>query len=132
MLEQFGPVARAVSDPNRVRVLKMLAGGELCVCQITAVLDLATATVSKHLSLLRGAGLVASRKDGRWVYYRLADRTGNGFVAPMLAMVAAIGDDDVLAADCARLAEIRKLPLDRLCAPAARPGAVRDPAQGVI
>lgn len=132
MLEQFGRVARAAADPNRVRVLKMLAGGELCVCQITAVLDLATATVSKHLSLLRAAGLVTSRKDGRWVYYRLADRASNQFVPPMLAMVATIAEDEVVAADHVRVAEIRNLPLERLCAPASRPGAVLDSAQGAM
>ncbi|MBN1151819.1 MAG: helix-turn-helix transcriptional regulator, partial [Dehalococcoidia bacterium] len=59
---------------NRMRVLAVLmAHEELCVCQITALLELATATVSRHMSILYGARLVQSRKIGRWVYYRLSD-----------------------------------------------------------
>ena len=65
--------ARAIADPNRMRVLAVLMQHEeLCVCQITALLNLATPTVSRHMSILRGALLVHSRKHGRWVYYRLS------------------------------------------------------------
>ena len=67
MLETFEIVAKAVADPSRVRILKLLEGGELCVCQITAVLDLAAGTVSKHLAALRTAGLLQQRKDGKWL-----------------------------------------------------------------
>lgn len=124
MLDQFDPVGRAVSDANRVRILRMLDGGELCVCQITAVLGLSTATVSKHLSILRLAGLVAQRKDGRWVYYRLAGQGSNPYAAPMLAVVAGIAAaDPVLRADAARLAAVRAVPLSELCAPRRAPAA---------
>ena len=77
MIETFETVAKAVADPSRVRILKLLESGELCVCQITAVLDLAPATVSKHLSALKTAGLLQQRRDGKWVYYRLAEREFN-------------------------------------------------------
>jgi ArsR family transcriptional regulator len=67
-------VAKALSDPNRVRILAGLLGKkEICVCEIAAFLGLAMATVSRHVSILQTAGLVESRKDGRWVHYRLAD-----------------------------------------------------------
>jgi DNA-binding transcriptional ArsR family regulator len=62
----------ALSDESRLRLLYALRHGELCVCQLIALMELAPSTVSKHLSLLRDAGLVDSRKNGRWVYYRLA------------------------------------------------------------
>jgi len=66
-------IAKALADSNRMRVLAVLMGhDELCVCQITALLELATATVSRHMSILHGARLVQSRKEGRWVYYRLS------------------------------------------------------------
>lgn len=77
MLETFETVAKAVADPSRARILKLLEGGELCVCQITTVLDLAPATVSKHLAALKTAGLLQQRRDGKWVYYRLAERELN-------------------------------------------------------
>ena len=119
MLDQFELVGRAVADPNRIRILTMLKGGELCVCQITAVLELAAATVSKHLSLLRMAGLVRQRKDGRWIYYRLAEHGANPYAPGMLALVATliIDGDPVLEGDCVRLAAVKEISLDVLCAP---------------
>jgi ArsR family transcriptional regulator, arsenate/arsenite/antimonite-responsive transcriptional repressor len=63
---------KALADESRLRALYALKGGELCVCQLIALLDLAPSTVSKHLSILRAARLVDSRKEGRWMYYRLS------------------------------------------------------------
>ncbi|HSV30171.1 MAG TPA: metalloregulator ArsR/SmtB family transcription factor [Candidatus Omnitrophota bacterium] len=100
MLETFEIVGKAVADRNRVRILKLLEGGEVCVCQVTAVLDLAPATVSKHLSVLRTAGLVQQRRDGKWVYYRLAEGRLNAYAAQFLALVAAsLADDPSTAED---------------------------------
>ena len=65
-------IFRAIGDENRLRILFVLRDGELCVCQIIGLLRLAPSTVSKHLSILRSAGLVESRKKGRWVYCRLS------------------------------------------------------------
>jgi len=67
-------ITKALSEENRVRALMMLTGGELCVCQIIEMLGLAPSTVSKHMSILRQAGLVQVRKQGRWMYYSLADK----------------------------------------------------------
>jgi ArsR family transcriptional regulator len=66
-------IAKALSDENRVRIVAMLDGRELCVCQVVELLELAPSTVSKHLSILKQARLIDGRKDGRWMYYRLAD-----------------------------------------------------------
>jgi DNA-binding transcriptional ArsR family regulator len=65
-------ITKALADPNRVRLLMALRGGERCVCQLIELLGLAGSTVSGHLSVLLHAGLVDSRKDERWVHYRLA------------------------------------------------------------
>lgn len=70
-------ITKALADGNRLRALMALAGGELCVCQIIEMLGLAPSTVSKHLSILHQAGLVEARKEGRWMYYRLAGKTGS-------------------------------------------------------
>lgn len=64
-------VTKALSDPTRLRILRLLFPGELCVCQMVAALSLAASTVSRHLSLLEDAGLVEVRRTGRWAYYRL-------------------------------------------------------------
>jgi ArsR family transcriptional regulator len=66
-------VFRALSDVHRLRLLYALRRGELCVCQLIELMGRAPSTVSKHLSILRDAGLLVSRKAGRWVYYRQAD-----------------------------------------------------------
>jgi len=65
-------LAKALSDPNRIRALCALRIRELCVCEIIALLALAPSTVSKHMTVLAQAGLVRGRKQGRWMYYSLA------------------------------------------------------------
>lgn len=66
-------IAKALADGSRMRVVAaLLRHDNLCVCQIVEMLRLATATVSRHMSILQVAHLVQSRKEGRWVYYRLA------------------------------------------------------------
>ncbi len=70
-MQDFLYITKALSDENRVRVLMALTAGELCVCQIIELLQLAPSTVSKHMSILKQARLVESRKCGKWVYYSL-------------------------------------------------------------
>lgn len=71
--EQVGVARRffAASDPTRVRILSLLAGGERCVCELVDALDAAQPRLSFHLRTLRDAGLVHDRRRGRWIYYSL-------------------------------------------------------------
>lgn len=69
-MREFMNITKALSDENRIRTLLALRKGELCVCQITELFGLAPSTISKHLSILFQAGLVQSRKEGRWIYYQ--------------------------------------------------------------
>lgn len=109
-------VTKALSDPNRVRVLLALRGGELCVCQITELLDLATSTISKHLSILNQAGLILSRKTERWVYYRLPEKTAPVVVREALDwVVQSLARTDEAAADAAKLKKILKIDPVKLC-----------------
>ena len=64
-------IFKALSDRNRLRILKMLEIKPLCVCEIAEVLQLAASTVSKHLSLLRDVNLIIDKKEGKWVIYHL-------------------------------------------------------------
>ncbi len=75
-------IGSALSDRNRVRALAQLQGGELCVCQIIELLQLSPSTVSKHMSILRHAGLVEARKDGRWMYYHLPSARDGSSAGP--------------------------------------------------
>ncbi len=128
MIETLETTAKAVADRTRIRILKLLEGGELCVCQIVAVLGLAPATVSKHLSLLKGAGLLRARRDGRWAYYRLADRGASPFVAGARGMIDALPPDDaVTAGDRARLAQIGAMTMTEVCGIAADSSERKEP-----
>ncbi|MGD8896724.1 MAG: metalloregulator ArsR/SmtB family transcription factor [Acidobacteriota bacterium] len=110
-LEQTIGVLKAMGHPVRLRILAMLREGELCVCQMTALLDLATSTVSAHLSDLKRAGLVSERKQARWVFYRLVDEE-----SPTLASVwATVARDEQVQADVRLLRQIKKVDIAELC-----------------
>lgn len=66
------PLLKALADDNRLRIVALLAPGELCVCHIAAALELSQPNVSQHLGVLKGAGVVTSERRGGWVHYRLA------------------------------------------------------------
>jgi len=66
-------IFKALSDETRLRILKLLEQGELCVCDIVAALDMIQPKVSFHLGVLKDAGLIKDRKQGKWVHYRIDD-----------------------------------------------------------
>ena len=67
-------IFKALSDETRLRIIKLLEGGELCVCDITAALDMVQPKVSFHLSALKEAGLTKDRKSGKWIHYSLNEK----------------------------------------------------------
>lgn len=79
---------KAVSDPSRLRILKMLEQRPLCVCEITEILELATSSVSQHLSILRDADLLIAVKNGKWVDYRLNIESANSDINDLLNMLS--------------------------------------------
>lgn len=107
-------VFKALGHPARLRILAMLRGGELCVCQITAVLGAATSTVSAHLAELRRAGMVAERKDGRWVYYGLVEGVA-GDDGPVAWETLA--EDRQLSDDAKLVARLREIGPEEVCRP---------------
>lgn len=93
-------IIKALSDLNRLRVMWMLNDQkELCVCQITEVLGLATPTVSKHMAILNAAGLVSSRKESRWVYYSLGESCINNSEVKMFISWASQGNEEQIEID---------------------------------
>ena len=70
--DQLQTVFQALGDATRLRILNLLAMGELCVCYFTAILDAPQPKVSRHLAYLRRAELVDARRDGKWIHYRIA------------------------------------------------------------
>ena len=115
-MREFMAVTRALADPNRVRVLLALRRRELCVCQITELFGLAPSTVSKHLSILHHAGLIASRKSERWVYYRLPDRSAPVVVREALDWVKkSLAQTGEALADTKKLKQVLKTDLAEIC-----------------
>ncbi|NQT23911.1 winged helix-turn-helix transcriptional regulator [candidate division KSB1 bacterium] len=87
-------IFKALSDPNRIRIIKMLEIKPLCVCEITAILNLATSTVSKHLSILKEAGFIFEQKEGKWVNYHLNRATQQQEVRELLLLTLKNGIND--------------------------------------
>lgn len=83
-MKDFIKVMKALRDPNRVKIVKMLQHGELCVCEIQEALGVSQPTVSKHVKILEEAGLLDSRKDGLWVHYSLNNGDRSPYAATML------------------------------------------------
>ena len=124
-MRRFTRTTKALADENRIRIIGVLKGRELCVCQLIELLCLAPSTVSKHLSILKNARLIKSRKQGRWIYYRLADEKG----APDLNTealdwtVRSIAKTDQFILDGERIEEILQIDPEILCSQQNRSGA---------
>ncbi len=100
-------IFKALSDPNRIRIIKMLETKQLYVCEIREVLGLSTSTVSKHLSILRDANLIVDWKDGKWVNLRLNEGSENKLVRSQLALIrTSLPDDEQVLADRKKLLRV--------------------------
>ncbi len=98
-MRDFIRVMKALSDPNRIKIIKMLQHKTMCVCEMQSALQISQPAVSKHLKLLEDAALVGSRKDGLWVNYHLADGSSSPYVANILGNLKHWLEDDQQIAD---------------------------------
>jgi ArsR family transcriptional regulator len=93
-MKQFIRIMKALSDPNRVRVIKILENKQLCVCELQDLIGLAQSTVSKHMKVLEEAGLVDYHKEGSWIIYRLTQGEESDYARVMLENIKGWLDDD--------------------------------------
>ena len=93
-MKNFIKVMKALSDPNRVKILKLLQQKTMCVCELQGALKIAQPSVSKHLKLLEEAGLVDYKKEGLWVNYYLADGKASPYAASLLGNLRHWLEDD--------------------------------------
>lgn len=115
-LRDYERVMKTVADPTRVRILKLLGKGGMCVCQVIAVLEFNQSTISKHLFLLKMAGLVKERKEGKWVHYSLNGSGGSPYARKMLkALRGWLNDDPVIERDRKREAIARGMGPVEVC-----------------
>ncbi len=114
-MRQVMAITNDLADDSRVRALMALRHGELCVCQIVELLQLAPSTVSKHMSILRDAGLVDGRKEARWMYYILCDKPDSPAGQAIAWLQTAMKSDERIAEDDKRLKAILKESKEDLC-----------------
>jgi len=104
---------KALSDSNRIRIIKMLKIRPLCVCEITTILGLATSTVSKHLSILRDAGFILDEKEGKWVNYRVNASSEARYAMQLISVLGEwLLDDDTVKAD---IGQVMYIDRDEIC-----------------
>jgi ArsR family transcriptional regulator len=107
-------ILKALSDKNRLRVVAALwRFDELCACQITELLQVSGATASRHMGILLKTGLVDSRKDGRWVYYKLLRPVGSESLFQWLEH--SLAGEDALMEDFQALKKILGITREDLC-----------------
>jgi ArsR family transcriptional regulator len=104
---------KALGDPNRIRIMKMVGVRELCLCELREILGLSSSTVSKHLTILRDAGLLLDSKDGKWVNFRVNANAGQQVIRSVIALIGeSFNDDDAVRAD---LKKIRTVNRKKIC-----------------
>ena len=102
-LRELNTTLRALADPTRLRILALLGGGEVCVCHIHEALHVPQPTASRHLAYLRRAGLVDTRREGMWVYYRLNQLRNDVLRTVVNTVTHCVGHVDTVTSDRKRL-----------------------------
>lgn len=106
-MDELIKIAKALSDKNRVRILKMLEVKPLCVCEMTEILGIATSTVSSHLSLLKDTGLIIDKKDGKWINYLLNDEPKSRIAEEILSLIPTwVNDDKIIRQDLEKIGNV--------------------------
>ena len=115
-MKNTAQVFKALSDETRLRIMGLLiAGEELCVCDIIAALDLPQSTVSRHLAYLRNSGLLEDRRQGVWMYYRISQDNKN-FIPCFLDILSVLFNDlDQTAHDRRSLNDFLKVKKEEMC-----------------
>lgn len=96
---------RALADPTRLRLINLIAGQELCVCYLVLVIDAPQPKISRHLAYLRQAGIVAARREGKWMHYRLTTPLDSHAAAILKTTIDSLKRDKEMRRDLQRLGQ---------------------------
>jgi len=119
-LKELTKIFKALGDRNRFRIVKMLQKRPLCVCEIREVLDISQPAVSRHLNILKNAGLIEDEKDGVWTNCRLSKGVDNKHIFQILKYLEFRGSkDDRIILDCRKVSSVNR---KDICARKFRPG----------
>ncbi len=94
---------QALGDQTRLRLLNLMGDQEICVCYFVEILDSPQSKISRHLAYLRRAGIVAARREGKWMHYRIVPPPHTGAAKILRRTLAALEDEKAMQADRARL-----------------------------
>ena len=112
-MKEMVKVFKAVADPNRIRILKMLQLKKMCVCELSAVLGITQPSVSRHLSMLRDAGLVKDERDSQWINYQLCEEKVNKYAPVIMGNIRKwINEDPRISRDAGMLKTLNR---EKLC-----------------
>lgn len=118
-MDEFLRILKAVSNRNRLRIIKMLQVKPLCVCEIREVLGVSQPSVSRHLNILKEAGILVDKKNGVWIDYRLNDSAENIYSESILGNIKSwFEDDEVIIRDREKLKDADRT---RICTEAGDP-----------
>ena len=110
LMKKIVNIFKALSDDTRLRVIKLLEDRELCVCELMQVLDMSQPRISRHLSVLKNAGLVNDRREGKWIHYSLRNGVENEAINAVLQTISRLaGDPPLFQNDRRNLKKARRL-----------------------
>ncbi|MEJ5244413.1 MAG: metalloregulator ArsR/SmtB family transcription factor [Bacteroidota bacterium] len=107
-------VLKAVSEPNRIRILMLLKKKPLCVCEITSILKLNTSTISSHLSILKNAGFIVDEKEGKWINYKISEEIDEYNSAILEVISNYFSDEPQLLIDLDKIENVNRYSLIQL------------------
>ncbi|MDY6862146.1 MAG: metalloregulator ArsR/SmtB family transcription factor [Thermodesulfobacteriota bacterium] len=109
-------IFKALSNETRIRILKLISQRELCVCELMQVLDMTQSRISRHVNLLKQAGLVKDRRDGKWVYYSIDAKSFNPYAKDILGLFYGwLNNDKVVKMDLKNLSKAKRLSETNIC-----------------
>ena len=101
--ESLAGLFAALADPTRLRLLNLIGEHEVCVCYFVEILRQGQPKISRHLAYLRRAGIVAARREGKWMHYRILPQADAADASILAAVLASLGGDRQMQADLAKL-----------------------------
>lgn len=116
VLREKVEIFKVLSEINRVRILMMLLHKSLCVCEITNVLQLSTATVSNHLSYLRENGFIEDNKEGKWINYSIKRDGSDSMVKTIIEMLPIwFAEDEIIQSDLSKVRSVDRFTIKNIC-----------------
>lgn len=106
-LRPMSRLLKAVADETRLRIVALLAHGELCVCHVETALKLSQPNASRQLGILRNAGVVDTRRDGSWIYYRLVEQADPDCERQLRSLIAGFASRPAIRADVRKLLKVK-------------------------